>query len=400
MNTRNILFVDDREGFYQVYEGVLREGHQDWDVYFTSSGEQALKMVQDKPYDLVICDLQMRGARGLKFLRDVSHVSPETNRIAITDKSGEKDILNSLNVVHGYMLKPVNSEQLRESVVQSFAVSDAFHSDVVRHLASSIERVPSLPALYNELLDLLHSDEVSMPDIGRIISADIGMTAKVLKLVNSSFFGLRREILTAEEAVVYLGIEAVKALVLSVHAFSALSARGIPEEYVNELWEHSVTVAAFARCIARFENSDKRLVDSAFTAGMLHDVGKLILMDNMPEQFREYIEALRHDDSSALAVECLIFGATHQEVGAFLMRNWGLSDSIVEPILFHHHPRIWHEEFSVVTAVNAADALYYELVKHDIDAVRLDAAYLKRINMLVESRRWREACRRLLRTSE
>jgi len=222
------------------------------------------------------------------------------------------------------------------------------------------------------------------------------MTAKVLALVNSAFFGLCRRVYSVDEAAVYIGMEPLKTLVLTYQAFAALSVDGIPKHYIEELWKHSVTVASFARCIAAGETNDKNEINMAFTAGMLHDIGRLVLMDNLSERYRRYLECLTHDDIPEMKLETLIFGSTHQQVGAYLLRKWGLPNSIVDPVLFHHDPFKSGREFSPTIAVAVADCLYYDLIGAPADVIKRRLPLDLEIFSEVKSRHWKDVCQKTM----
>jgi HD-like signal output (HDOD) protein len=137
--------------------------------------------------------------------------------------------------------------------------------------------------------------------VGEVIAKDVGMTAKILQMVNSAFFGLFRKVTTATEAVRYLGIETIKALVLSVHLFQEMPCRGFGEAWGAALWDHSITTAYLSKKIATLETGDPGISDSAFTAGLLHDSGRLILATCLPEEYGRLLQGPAQSPSPPLA---------------------------------------------------------------------------------------------------
>ena len=237
-----------------------------------------------------------------------------------------------------------------------------------------------------------------MDAIGAIIAEDVSMTAKVLRVVNSPFFGLRRDIRTPREAVMYLGTETVKTMVLAVELFSALKLDAEMTAYAEQLLDHSITTGAYARLIAASEGAQKIDVDNAFTAGVLHDVGKIVLMLNFPAPYAKFLQDLSGRGESLLAdLEREYFGVSHQEVGAYLLRMWGIPNAIIEPVLFHHQPTTEDTFFSSITTVHISDYLYYQ-VKGDPYACRhFTPDYRTKIRSHYRFNDWQEICRNYTR---
>ena len=178
-----------------------------------------------------------------------------------------------------------------------------------------------------------------MKSVGQIIERDIAMSAKVLQLVNSAFFGLPQHVASPSQAVVLLGLETVKMLVLTTHVFSQFEERKLGGLQINALWRHSLAVAAMAKGIARAEQAPPKSIDHAFMAGMLHDVGKLILAANIPDPYHAALAMAKQKAMPPQDAERMFLGATHAEVGAYLLGLWGLPDSIVIATALHHRPR-------------------------------------------------------------
>jgi putative nucleotidyltransferase with HDIG domain len=199
-------------------------------------------------------------------------------------------------------------------------------------------------------------------DIGALVESDIATSAKVLQLVNSSFFGLGRRISSAREAVVYLGIAPLRALVLSAGAFRAFApTRPIDDFSVDALELHSTCVARLASALL----PGKREAEDAFTAGMLHDVGKLILAAHRPDELAALLAAAGTSGRPLHAIERERTGVTHAEIGAYLLTLWGLPHPIVEAVVHHHAPtRLETTKLDPAAAVCIANLLVNEQ-QHD-----------------------------------
>jgi putative nucleotidyltransferase with HDIG domain len=396
MLNRNILCVSDKAEVLTQCKSVFEPLAASWNYTSATSLKSALYWLDNGNFDLVVVDVRMPSREGLALLNAIMRNTPSVNRVALADETGEQYLKNTTDLVHQSLLVSNIHTHLLPTVKRAFAISDICDSDEIRKVVIEIKRLPSLPTIYSELLHLLNDEDSSIIKAGKLISQDIAMTAKVLALVNSAFFGLCRRVYSVEEAAIYIGMDPLKSLVLSYQAFSALTVEGIPAHYIEELWKHSVTVASFARCIASSETNDKNEINMAFTAGMLHDIGRLILMDNLRERYRRYLECLSHDDIPEIKLERLIFGTTHQEVGAFLLRKWGLPNSIVDPVLFHHDPHKCGKSFSPTIAVAVADCVYYDLVGAPPDVIKRRLPLDLDMFSEVKARHWKDVCQKTL----
>jgi HD-like signal output (HDOD) protein len=244
-----------------------------------------------------------------------------------------------------------------------------------------------------EISERLESSESPLEDIAEVVGRDIGMTAKLLKLVNSAFFGLYRQIADAREAVSYLGIDTLKSLVLTLHVFSEFEETARKSVALGRLWIHSTQTAAAARVIALAENAGARQVSEAFTAGLLHDCGKLVLAGNFGAQYGEVIRLASSQPLSLVEAERQIFGANHAEVGGYLLGLWGLPVPIVEAIAHHHDPSHGPSRaFSPLTAVHVGDVLANEGEPtgfRKLPGPPVDLCYLRELGVETRLPEWR-----------
>jgi HD-like signal output (HDOD) protein len=255
-----------------------------------------------------------------------------------------------------------------------------------------LDRVPSIPSLYAEIVEKLQDPEVGADEIGEILLKDLAMTAKILKLVNSAFFGLGREISNPADAVTYLGMDTIKCLVLSIYAFSQFNNAKLGAFSIDALWKHSQRTAGVAREIARLEDADLKVMDEAFVAGLLHDIGKLVLASNFPAEYDQVIEASGGRTLALLEAEQKAFGANHAEIGGYLLGLWGLPVPVVEAIALHHHPVTCPcSVFGPLTAVHAANGLVNGERSQGPAALaaEVDLVYLKALGLSARLEFWR-----------
>lgn len=356
-----ILLVDDEpQALHELYEG-LRRLQPDWILEFSDSGPRALQRLAHKSYDVVISDLVMPRMNGLELLTKVGERYPRIVRVVLSGYAEWKTGLRLMGPAHQYLAKPCDPGYLAEVVSRSLRLRNLLASEPLQRIAAQAQGLPSIPALYFELLQELGAKDPSAERIGGIISRDPSMSAKILKLANSAFFGFKQRIANPTEAVIYLGATTIQSLVLSLQIFSLFEPVNLDSFSVERLWEHSWKSGSIARRIAERENLSAESVDQALAAGLLHDVGKLLLATRFTAEFREALDLQQARRLPLWQAEHEVFFATHADVGGYLLGLWGLPDPIVESVVCHHLPaRSAITEFNPVLAVYSANLIAQE----------------------------------------
>jgi len=395
---RKVLFVDDQPNVLQGLKRAMRSLSKSWDLYFVSSAQEAIELMEKEPIDAVVTDMCMPNMNGSKLLRYVIERFPKTVRIVLSGYSSPKTVMDLIGVTHQYLPKPCDAETLKRTVERALAMRDILDNEEIKALLSRLDRLPSLPSLYSELVAELDSPDASIKRVGEIISKDVAMVAKILHLVNSAFFGLVRRVSSPTQAVALLGLDTIKALVLSIKVFSQFDAQKIKVFSLDKLWMHSVSVGSLARNIAKLEGCDRQEIDDSFMAGLLHDLGKLVLADNMPDQYAEAIEIARREGIPYHEAERRVFSASHAEVGACLLGLWGLPEPLIEAVWLHHNPsRSPIRSFSALTAVHIADVLAARTLHPSIEGCQpeMDADYISALGLSERMSAWEEECQKI-----
>jgi HD-like signal output (HDOD) protein/ActR/RegA family two-component response regulator len=387
-----LLFVDDESLVLQGLRRTLHSMRQQWDMTFVDSAEKALEALAHDPYDAIITDMKMPRTDGAQLLEEVKERYPAIVRIVLSGQANQEAVLRSIGPAHQYLSKPCDPQELKLRLGQAFVMRDLLRNTTVRALVSGLKSIPSLPGMYHEIMAELRSEDSSLERIARIISKDAGMTAKVLQLANSAFMGVRYEVSNPTQAVTLIGTEMVRALVLSVHVFSQFEDQKGAAPYLTALWEHSIAVGSLAQRIAAAEKCAKGLVDESFTAGLLHDIGKLVLLAQMPKEYSAILETVEKKQGMLAAAEKEQFGCTHADLGAYLMSIWGLPHPLIHAVAYHDHPSESVEKrFSSLTAVHGADAVVSStngsLILQD---VQLDEKYLQELGLSGREPGWRD----------
>jgi putative nucleotidyltransferase with HDIG domain len=388
-----LLFVDDEARVLQGLQRQLRNMRSEWDMNFMENGRAALEFMASRPVDVLVSDMMMPEMDGAELLIEVSKRHPNTIRIVLSGHAEREAVLRLVGPAHQYLSKPCDAEELRCAVARAFALRDLLTNDNLKQLATRIKSLPTIPAIYQRLTNELRKEDASMEQIGEIISHDVGMTSKILQLVNSAFFGLPQPISNPADAVMYLGLSTVRSLVLSLQVFSQFENPHLAGFSVNALADHCWTTAVLARRIARVERSDTKMIDQCFLAGLLHDIGRIILADGLPEQYAKVWNEGRQNHQPLWQLEQAEFGATHADVGAYLLGLWGLPNPIVEAVALHHCPgSCIAPGFSPLSAVHVANAFAYEKAGAPADSLHIDHDYLTKFGLTDRLPDWREAC--------
>jgi putative nucleotidyltransferase with HDIG domain len=376
---KQILFVDDEPNVLNGLQRMLRGFRKDWDMHFASSGAEALDIIETKPIDVIISDMRMPGMNGAELLREAMRRRPGAVRMILSGQADSDLIVKAIGVAHQFISKPCDSETFKSSVFRAIELRTLLRDDNLITLVSNMGELPSVPALYVEMVQELQSKDASIYKVGRIVARDPAMTTKILQLANSAFFGRQHRISNASEAVAYLGLNVIRNLLLAVHAFRQFEPSKKSAFSIEQLWEHSISTATIARKIAEAEGADKKFADDSFTAGLLHDIGKLMFACRLPEAYAEAVGRAKVNGLPLWRAEHQVLSATHAEVGAYLFGLWGLSDSIVEATAYHHRPsESPNSRFSALAAVHAADCQNGTRMDIGIPAPQPDIQYLSK----------------------
>lgn len=399
---KSILFVDDEPNVIEGLRRMLHGLRKEWDMSFALSGEEALKILSKKPVDVIVTDMRMPGMDGAQLLAEVQQLHPQVVRIILSGHSDMNLVLRSVRPAHQFLSKPCQPEKLKETVERAYRVREILSDPALAGIISQVDSLPSVPETYTQIMGELEKPNASLAQVGRIIARDIAMTAGVLKLVNSSFFGFVGHIESPLQAVNLLGVETIKGLVLSAHLFTLFDHRKFPGFTLEHLINHCLDTGRLAKVIAEQEGRDRKVADDCFIAGTLHDVGKLVLASKLEAEYARVIRNVQERNLTLWEVEKEVFGTTHAEVGAYLLGLWGLPAAIVDAVAFHHAPAKAGSDGFAVTAVHVANALEHDLyVLHEGYARNpLDTGHLAALGLSDRLPAWREACVRVSRVGQ
>jgi HD-like signal output (HDOD) protein/CheY-like chemotaxis protein len=384
-----VLFVDDDACILAGVAEAQRRSPSGWSTRFALGGEAALDLIASERFDVVVSDLSMPRVDGVAVLERVREQQPDAVRIILSGGAGPSALLAATRVAHRYLAKPYRERDLRAAVDRAWDLRRLLREEGWRRAAGGVIALPSCPRLYTELTELILDPDATAADAAALVERDVAMSAKVLQLVNSAFFGMGRRISRIAEAVHYLGLDTLRALVLHAGAFEAFAPRAPIDGFDLGVLQHRSHLAAR---IARRLAPDPGSRDDAFTAGMLHGVGLLVLAQQDPHELASIIADARRAEAPLHEIEYARHGSSHAELGAYVLGIWGLPDAIVDGVAHQHRiHRIARPALDAALVVHAAGVLAAGMCPGAIAARAgdLDAATLAAAGVADDVAGWR-----------
>lgn len=385
---KRILFVNE-SAKAQDLQRLLENMKQEWEMRFVEAEADVWDCLANDAYHVIVLDLSTPKINGVELLQEVSARYPQMVRVIIVGPSDQELVLRMIRSDHQIITQPFNSVSLKGLIDRSCKLREILQNEDLKRFVAGVSHLPSLPSLYQQIVDEMQSPKVSLKRVADLIAQDITMTAKILQLVNSAFFSLPQKIVNPHQAAILLGIDILKGLVLHVHIFSSFqSDPRIKEFSIQGLANHSLLVGKLAREIVVTETNIREMEENALIAGLLHDIGKLILLRD-PERYNQVLAHSRARSCNNYQAEYEILGASHAEIGAYLLDLWGIPEPVVRAIAFHHNPiKAMESNFSILTAVHVANAIICGQGTDANDLPELDLFYLLSIHKNEEVSKW------------
>ena len=367
-----------------------------WDMEFAASGDEALQLISQKKFDAVVTDMRMPKMNGAQLLNQVMRKHPETIRIILSGYSDLSQVVDCVGLTHQFLEKPISLENLQNCLKRITSAKSRLPNEKLSGLIAGLTTLPSLPGLYLEIADALQDPNSSNDTIATIAAKDPALTSKLLQLSNSAFFGVSRKIFSVAEAVQILGVRVIQSLAMAAPLFSSFDRKKCPNFPIDQIWDHSIQTAALGRRISQVCLDDSHLAEQAFCAGILHDVGKIIIADNLSAEYSDVLTESVSTHAPLIEIERKHFQATHAEVGAYLLALWGLPVPLIESVACHHQPRRCNADvFCLAGVVHIANGLQHS--QNPATAVSdspLDQDYLRLIKLDEQFEVWRRALSR------
>ena len=396
----SILLVDDHQQLLNSLNRTFYLLPDEWEVDVANNGKEAIEMLNNRTYDVIVTDIKMPIMNGADLLDLVVDKYHSTIRIVLSGYTEKDLIYKTVGTAHHFLTKPVDLEKLITVIRRALCLRAQLTDVRIRSLVSGVRTLPSLPKVYQELIQALQKTNVSMGDIESIVSRDVGLTAKLLHLVNSSFFGRINRVASVMQAIQLLGVEVVKAIAVSTAVFAPFKENKSNYFSMRSFEEGSMAVAIRARELAKVEDQELYIVEDSFIAGMMLEIGRLIVAANLPEEYDQIHELVLSGSRSIAEAEQEKLGVSYAEIGAFLLSLWGFRDNVVEAVAFQDTPlKGGGDGFSPLTAVHVAKGLTRAEIApgagfSDTDDVLglVDVNYLRKLGHLSKLEKWQLIC--------
>ncbi|HPY96946.1 MAG TPA: response regulator [Candidatus Cloacimonadota bacterium] len=336
-----------------------------------------------KDLDIIIINKDVESISYLDFLHKIKESYPYLVRILVADEWSKELIIKTNNLVHLIIEKSFMSETLVDTIIRAIQLQKLLENKNLSRLINSFDELPIMQNTYIELLHLLKSPDVPLKKIADLIAKDYSLTARTLQVSNMSIFTHIGRINNVQNAVVFLGTNVLKAIVLYLQVFNFESENLQAVKTIKALESHSTKVAEFAKTCAQYYKCSNEIQDHTFTASLLHDIGKFIVVTKTNKWDNITCYAAENGLSINQA-EKDILGTTHAEIGAYLLNLWGFPTSVVNAVAYHHNPsKAKNNTLGPLTFVHLSEAFISgDSLDHEDNIYHyLDLEYLNNVNI-------------------
>lgn len=349
---KRVLFVDDEPAVLDGLRGRLRALRSRWEMAFVEDAARAIAEMEVRPVDVIVSDMRMPGMDGARLLSTVRDRWPETIRIVLSGYAEDEQSKRLLTVAHQYLNKPCDAQQIENAIERCVRLHELLVAPELRATVGHVGSLPAIPRIFTSLCDALARPDAGVQEVAGIVCEDPAIAAKVLQIVNSAFFRLPRQIARIDQAISYLGFNTIRALVMSVEVFCLWQPQAVlagiePERLQERAHRVAAAVCALAHGTA--------MVDDALLAGLFHNIGYWVLLQERPHDLARAIEMAKADGIPLHEAERIVIGASNAEVGAYLLGLWGMPYPVIEAVAFQYHPeRVGQKGFDVLAALVTA----------------------------------------------
>ena len=331
-----ILLVDDEPQILRGVSRIIGCEQDEWEVDTADSGKDALDLLQaESDFDVVISDMQMPGMNGAQLLGEIGKLYPNILRIVLSGQADRDSVLSAIKPMHQYLSKPCEGSKLIEVISRAYIFQETIRSAEVLDAIGRANGIPTFPDIINRINSELESETSTSKSVSRIVAEDPILSARVFQLANSSIFSMRNVVSSIEKAVSVIGVDMIKSLAMS----QVVVDENKKTENVlstKSLFDHSFQVAVVAKSLASQSSLSLDDGNQIFSAGLLHDVGKILLLNSFPEKYKTAMDTAKSRSIELADAEMEMFDATHQGVGGYMLSLWGLPANVIEAVASHH----------------------------------------------------------------
>lgn len=324
----DVLLIGPASQALMQFQRAVSAQHPGWSVLLSADPGAALEKLQQRPVNVALV-WEDDVARCEALLSKLGDICPGAVRLAIM-----ADPAPVIRGAHQSLSSRSRHEDLLATLLSAVEVSQQISGQAqLQQIISRFHDVPSPPILYFEIREQLASASGNVASLADVAGRDPALVARTLKMANSGFYARPRSVGDLSEAIQLLGGETLLGLVLAAHLFSGLPPPGLR---LDCLWQHTIEVATLARDISRIQSADRQQSSHAYVAGLLHDVGLLVLLQNESSRYQPIWRACGGDESELSERERAEFGVTHGELGALILKLWNMPPAVVQAVANSH----------------------------------------------------------------
>lgn len=387
MSTKTILLaVTDRETVVDITQAL---GHR-WDVTSVLDEAEALALLEQRSFDAMLVDFNLGSPDASQLLNQALKSRPEIVRFLLAYEADLALVAAYVLGPHEILSKPVELGSLKSRIEHGVSPDDSNAAD--GNTDADVAAAPVVPSIYSEVLNALDSPSVTTSQVGQTIAKDAALTSDVLRFSNSTYSGLPRIVTDLSEAVETMGLSAVRALVMTRRFLAEQSHLRLGYLSLEKIWAHGTSVAQLSRDLILFETKDRELASDAFAAGLIHDLGKVVLASNFDDLYGRVYSLARKQPVALSDVEKEMFGASHGEIGACLAGMWNMPSAVVQAVALHHEPPLGEvNHLTPLAAVHVANVLQHQIQPSDEFRVApvVSTPFLNQLGLLQRLPVWR-----------
>jgi HD-like signal output (HDOD) protein len=375
-NKRKILFVDDEKQILKALRRLFF--NTEFNCFFAEGGKEALVILKNYDINLIVSDIRMPEMDGFELLKKVKQHYPKVIRIALSGYSNRDEVVNAIekNLAKLYLYKPWENSELLSIVRRTFELEDILSNHELLKYINNLESLPTVPTLYRKINEMLVNNQ-SIDKITNEIERDQSLASKILKVANSAFYEAKTG--SVKQAVMYIGLINVKSIVVSNSIFQMTDVNN-----VERLWKHAILTNKMAGYIYK-KILFKKIPSEYSTAGLLHDIGRVIIMNYASDVDAKINTLLNNnviDLSDRIKYENKLIGFDHAKIGGYLLNWWGIPLPIVEAALFHHDPLnqiIMNKE--IVAVIYLANIISWKIMEPKMKYDIIDDRVIESLNI-------------------
>jgi HD-like signal output (HDOD) protein/CheY-like chemotaxis protein len=383
------LFVDDEPPVLNLLQTLFRQAHPDWESAFTDRGAKALLLMERQPFDVIVSDMRMPEMSGAELLEEVRDRYPRTARVILSGYADPHLSARSLGAAHQYLAKPFTFASLQSALNHILDARRFLDNPIIQQAIGGLHALPTAPGVHERFAHEIAALAVNGEALSSLVAQDIALTAKLLQVVHSSYFGPPRPLILAKECAHALGLNLLRSLTTADQLARAPTTPEVGGLNLDDLSRHGVAVGLRATRIMSLERAKPDAVKLAFTAGVLCGIGRLVLATLFPGRYAEALQRVIAGEVPLHQAEAESCGADHAQAGAYLLGLWGLPKELLEIVAYAHQPSTAQpSSFSPLTAVHVACHLESPLLMlpesalppldhGHLGALGLDTAHLK-----------------------